>query len=52
MANGKTLDDTVKVIAVGAGTSSNLLNNVNADFIITGEISHHEIMHEGILFFN
>ena len=50
LANGKSLDDTAKVIAVGAGTCSNLLNNVNADFIITGEISHHEIMHESIFF--
>lgn len=46
LGNGKTLDDTVSVIACGAGTSTGLVNNINADFVITGEISHHEIMHE------
>ncbi|CAF0721474.1 unnamed protein product [Brachionus calyciflorus] len=46
LANGKTLDSEVKVLAVGAGSASKLLNNVNADLIITGEFAHHEILHE------
>ncbi len=39
-------DDTIKVIAVGAGSGSKLLNNCKADLIITGEFDHHEILHE------
>ena len=31
---------------MGAGCCTDLLNNVNADFIITGEFLHHEILHE------
>jgi putative NIF3 family GTP cyclohydrolase 1 type 2 len=31
---------------VGAGSGSKLLNNLNVDMIITGEFSHHEILHE------
>lgn len=46
LANEKTIDDKVSVLAIGAGTSTKLLNNTPADFIITGEISHHEILHE------
>jgi len=46
LANGKTLNDTVKSIAIGAGSGSKLLNDVNADIIITGEFDHHEILHE------
>lgn len=42
----KFKDDEVKVLAVGAGSASKILNNVNADLIITGEFSHHEILHE------
>lgn len=34
------------MLAIGAGTSTKLLNNTTADFIITGEITHHEILHE------
>ena len=40
------LDDQVKVIAVGAGSGSKLLSNLNVDLVITGELSHHEILHE------
>jgi len=36
----------VSIIAVGAGCCSKILNNVNADIIITGEFSHHEILDE------
>ena len=31
---------------MGAGSGSKLLNDVNADLIITGEFDHHEILHE------
>lgn len=46
LANGKTLDSEVKKIAAGAGSGSKLLSNLNVDLIITGELSHHEILHE------
>lgn len=46
LANGKTLDDKISVIAAGAGSGSKLLSNLNVDLIITGELSHHEILHE------
>lgn len=34
------------MIAAGAGSGSKLLSNLNVDLIITGELSHHEILHE------
>ena len=34
------------MIAVGAGSGSKVLNNVNADLMVTGEFGHHEILHE------
>jgi len=40
------LDDNVRTIAAGAGSGSKLLSNLNVDLIITGELSHHEILHE------
>ena len=40
------ITDQVKVIAVGAGSGSKLLSNLNVDLVITGELSHHEILHE------
>ena len=42
----QNIDDKVKTICVGAGSGSKLLNNSKADLIITGEFSHHEILHE------
>jgi len=36
----------VRTIAAGAGSGSKLLSNLNVDLIITGELSHHEILHE------
>jgi len=36
----------VEILAIGAGSASDLLNNVKADLIITGEFAHHEILHE------
>jgi putative NIF3 family GTP cyclohydrolase 1 type 2 len=47
IANNKTIDDTIGVIAVCAGSGSKLLNNLNnVDLLITGEFPHHEILHE------
>lgn len=46
LANDKSLDDMVGVLAVGAGSGQGLLNNTIADFIITGELTHHDILHE------
>jgi putative NIF3 family GTP cyclohydrolase 1 type 2 len=46
IGNGKNLDTKIKVIAVGAGSGSKVVNNTSADLIITGEFSHHEILHE------
>jgi putative NIF3 family GTP cyclohydrolase 1 type 2 len=40
------LDDFVSSIAIGAGCCSDLLNNTQADLIISGEFLHHEILHE------
>ncbi len=34
------------MIAVGAGSGSKVVNNTNADLIVTGEFGHHEILHE------
>ncbi len=36
----------MKIIAAGAGCCDEILNNVAADFIITGELGHHQILHE------
>jgi len=33
-------------VAIGAGCCTGLLNEVEADFIITGEFLHEEIVHE------
>lgn len=46
LANGKTIDDKVGVLAVGAGGGFGLLNNTIGDFVISGELTHHEILHE------
>lgn len=46
LGHGKNLDDYVSVVAIGAGCCSGLLNDVRADFIITGEFLHEEIVHE------
>ena len=43
---GKRLEDTVSVVAVGAGCCSELLNDTCAELIITGEFTHDEIVHE------
>lgn len=46
LGNGKTLNDTISSIAVGAGGGTGLLHNTVADFIISGELLHHDILHE------
>lgn len=46
LGNGKSLDDEVSVLAIGAGSGTGLLNNTIADFIVTGELTHHDILHE------
>lgn len=46
LANGKSLDTKIKTVAAGAGSGSKVLSNLNVDLIITGELSHHEILHE------
>ena len=46
IANGRSLDDEVRSIAVCAGSGSKLLNNLPVDLIISGEFPHHEILHE------
>jgi len=46
LANGKSLDSKINKLAAGAGSGSKILANLNVDIIITGELSHHEILHE------
>lgn len=41
---GKTLDSLVTVAAVCAGSGSSLLQGVDADLYLTGEMSHHEVL--------
>ena len=37
--------DKVSSVAVCAGSGSSVLHNVQADLYITGEMSHHEVLH-------
>ena len=37
-------DSFVRSIAVCAGSGSSVLNGVKADLLITGEMSHHEVL--------
>ncbi|KAI2804696.1 NGG1 interacting factor [Blomia tropicalis] len=39
-----TIDTLISTIAVCAGSGASVLRGVNADIIITGEMSHHEIL--------
>ncbi|XP_078508736.1 NIF3-like protein 1 [Lissotriton helveticus] len=41
---GKTLDSLVTVAAVCAGSGSSVLQGVDADLYLTGEMSHHEVL--------
>merc|ERR1712106_200235 len=51
MANGACMDTPVRSIAVCAGSGVSVLAGVKADLIITGEMSHHEVLdfvHKGV----
>lgn len=39
-----TLDSEVRSVAVCAGSGSTVLKNVKADLVISGEMSHHEVL--------
>ncbi|XP_070783257.1 NIF3-like protein 1 [Enoplosus armatus] len=41
---GQTLESCVSVVAVCAGSGASVLNGVQADLYITGEMSHHEVL--------
>jgi len=50
-ANSATLESEIKTIGVCAGSGGSVLVNVKADLIVTGEMSHHEVLdfvHRGI----
>ncbi|KAM5152258.1 NIF3-like protein 1 [Mantella aurantiaca] len=44
LGRGKTLDSSVSVMAVCAGSGSSILGGVPADLYLTGEMSHHEVL--------
>ncbi|KAM9123761.1 NIF3-like protein 1 isoform 1-T2 [Pangshura tecta] len=44
LGTGKTLEAKVKVAAVCAGSGSSVLQGVEADLYLTGEMSHHEVL--------
>ncbi|KAK1794280.1 hypothetical protein P4O66_011169 [Electrophorus voltai] len=44
LGDQKTLDSVVKSVAVCAGSGASVLQGVNADLYITGEMSHHEVL--------
>ena len=51
MANGVCMDTPVRSIGVCAGSGGSVLAGVKADLIITGEMSHHEVLdfvHKGV----
>ncbi|XP_048200948.1 NIF3-like protein 1 isoform X2 [Perognathus longimembris pacificus] len=41
---GKTLESRVEVVALCAGSGSSVLQGVQADLYLTGEMSHHDIL--------
>lgn len=41
---GKTLESSVRTVAVCAGSGASVLSGVKADLYITGEMSHHEVL--------
>ncbi|XP_008312828.1 NIF3-like protein 1 [Cynoglossus semilaevis] len=41
---GRTLDSSVRTVAVCAGSGASVLCGVKADLYITGEMSHHEVL--------
>ncbi|XP_040211834.1 NIF3-like protein 1 [Rana temporaria] len=44
LGSGKTLESSVNVMAVCAGSGSSILSGVPADLYLTGEMSHHEVL--------
>ncbi|XP_025405210.1 NIF3-like protein 1 isoform X2 [Sipha flava] len=44
LARGSTLESTINSAATVAGSGASVLNGVNADLYLTGEMSHHEIL--------
>eukprot|EP00092_Neocalanus_flemingeri_P027741 GFUD01030113.1.p1 GENE.GFUD01030113.1~~GFUD01030113.1.p1 ORF type:complete len:367 (-),score=97.87 GFUD01030113.1:62-1162(-) len=51
MANDADLESSVRTIAVCAGSGGSVLAGVRADLVITGEMSHHEVLdfvHKGV----
>lgn len=43
-ANGMTIESQVSIIGVCAGSGGSLLSGVRADLLVTGEMSHHEVL--------
>ncbi|KAL1771012.1 NIF3 1 [Sigmodon hispidus] len=41
---GKTLESPVKVVALCAGSGGSILQGVEADLYLTGEMSHHDVL--------
>ncbi|XP_006862053.1 PREDICTED: putative GTP cyclohydrolase 1 type 2 NIF3L1 [Chrysochloris asiatica] len=41
---GRTLESQIKVVALCAGSGSSVLQGVEADLYLTGEMSHHEVL--------
>ncbi|XP_076984733.1 NIF3-like protein 1 [Tamandua tetradactyla] len=41
---GRTLESQIKVVALCAGSGSSVLQGVEADLYLTGEMSHHDIL--------
>lgn len=44
LGRGKTLESSVSVMAVCAGSGSSILGGVPADLYLTGEMSHHDVL--------
>ncbi|XP_015336703.1 NIF3-like protein 1 isoform X1 [Marmota marmota marmota] len=42
---GRTLESEIKVVALCAGSGSSVLQGVEADLYLTGEMSHHDVLH-------
>ncbi|XP_067938971.1 NIF3-like protein 1 [Watersipora subatra] len=45
LGDGKTLGDNVKSVACCAGSGASVLRNCDAELYLTGEMSHHEVLH-------
>nr|XP_020022458.1 NIF3-like protein 1 [Castor canadensis]XP_020022459.1 NIF3-like protein 1 [Castor canadensis] len=41
---GKTLESSIKVVALCAGSGRSILQGVEADLYLTGEMSHHDVL--------